>query len=614
MSIPIPARRDRTIAAIIFAVTLVTLAFASRSQGNTRDEGYYFDAAELYWSWYGDLGDNLLHARPQRSFTRSALERGFGYNHEHPALMKTLFGVSWRLFHRCHCPEQAGRHPLSYRERHLTLGLLDEETALRLPSHALTALMAALLYLLAACAWSRAAGVTAAVLAVAAPRLFFDAQLAAFDAPIAALWVAVVYAYWRGLDEQRWGWRCGFLFGLALATKHNAFFLPIVLAPHFAFVAWQRRRLPSLRPFVYMATLGVAVYLACWPWMWFNTVAHFREYVAFHVHHVYYNMEYFGRNYNKPPFPLSYPYVMTALTLPLTTLVLAVAGAVALVRDWWRERRANPDAGRDLDTRATGLLIGLNALFPMAILTLTHAPIFGATKHFHATIPFLALLAGYAVFALSRALTGGTTEDAAAGRGAAVLTPAHRARVRAVGAAVAALACIPALAETWRAHPYALTHYNLVAGGPAGGADLGMNRQFWGYATRGILPWINAHARPGAPVYWHDTNQSQLNLHVREERLRADIRNTGLEEPGVRASDIAMVIHEKHFNKYEYWIWDFYGTARPSLVLDDEGVPIVTVYERPKPSARAEARDFRALEASAASRPGAPSRSERAEQ
>jgi hypothetical protein len=148
--------------------------------------------------------------------------------------------------------------------------------------------------------------------------------------------------------------------------------------------------------------------------------------------------------------------------------------------------------------------------------------------------------------------------------------------------AFAALVCLPAVAETWRSHPYALSHYNLVAGGPAGGADLGMNRQFWGYSTRGILPWIDAHARPSAPVYWHDTNQAQLNMHVREYRLRPDIGNTPLEEPGVKASDIAMVIHEKHFNKYEYWIWDFYGTARPSLVLDDEGVPIVTVYERPR--------------------------------
>jgi hypothetical protein len=50
----------------------------------------------------------------------------------------------------------------------------------------------------------------------------------------------------------------------------------------------------------------------------------------------------------------------------------------------------------------------------------------------------------------------------------------------------------------------------------------------------------------------------------------------------VRASDIAMVIHEMHFRKYEYWIWDFYGTARPSRVLTDEGVPIVTVYQRPR--------------------------------
>jgi hypothetical protein len=108
-----------------------------------------------------------------------------------------------------------------------------------------------------------------------------------------------------------------------------------------------------------------------------------------------------------------------------------------------------------------------------------------------------------------------------------------------------------------------------------------MNRQFWGYSTRGILPWLDAHTRPGAAIYWHDTNQAQLNMNVREKLQRPDLNNTGLEEPGVRASSTAMVIHEKHFNKYEYWIWDFYGTARPSLVLADEGVPMVTVYQRP---------------------------------
>ena len=62
--------------------------------------------------------------------------------------------------------------------------------------------------------------------------------------------------------------------------------------------------------------------------------------------------------------------------------------------------------------------------------------------------------------------------------------------------------------------------------------------------------------------------------------LRRDLRDTGLEEPGVRASDMALVIHEKHFNKYEHWIWDAYGKTRPAAVLTHEGVPLVTLYTR----------------------------------
>ena len=149
--------------------------------------------------------------------------------------------------------------------------------------------------------------------------------------------------------------------------------------------------------------------------------------------------------------------------------------------------------------------------------------------------------------------------------------------------AFAALVCLPAVAETWRSHPYALTHYNLLAGGPAGGADLGMNRQFWGYATRGILPWIE-RARPpqrARLLARHQPGRSSTWTCARAACAPTSA-TPALEEPGVKASDIAMVIHEKHFRKYEYWIWDFYGTARPSLVLDDEGVPIVTVYERPE--------------------------------
>lgn len=564
-------RSDKWIAWAIFALTSLTLITASRTQGNTRDEGYYFDAAELYWGWYGELGDNLAAGHPFKSFTKASVDRWFGYNHEHPALMKTLFGASWRLFHKCKCRGQPG-HPVGYARPHRTIPILDEEAAMRLPAHLTVGIMAAVIFLVGARAWSRRAGVVAAVLAVASPRLFFDAQLAAFDAPIAALWVIVVYAWWRSLDDpKKWGWRTGVLFGLALATKHNAFFLPFILIAHWIWAhrgTLRRRKLPPLpHALLWMALVGPLVYLACWPWLWFDTFRRFGEYLAFHVHHVYYNMEYLGRNYNKPPFPLSFPYVMTLLTAPVTTLALAIVGGVLLARPKKIDLALAPTMAVEARPTAPGMLAAMNALFPMLILTVTRAPIFGATKHFHATLPFLALLAGYGVHALGEALPA---------RGSSEGTT-HRLAV-----ALAVLVCLPAVAETWRSHPYGLTHYNLLAGGPPGGADLGMNRQFWGYATRGILPWLDEHAPRNANVYWHDTNQAQLDMDVRVGRLRADLRNTGLEEPGVKSSDLALVIHEKHFNKYEYWIWDFYGTTRPTLVLDDEGVPIVTLYRRPR--------------------------------
>ena len=141
--------------------------------------------------------------------------------------------------------------------------------------------------------------------------------------------------------------------------------------------------------------------------------------------------------------------------------------------------------------------------------------------------------------------------------------------------------CLPAVAETARAHPYGLSHYNLLAGGPAGGASLGMNRQFWGYAPRGLLPWLNRHLERAARLYPHDMNTDSIIYYKRDGLMRKDIADVWqLEEPGMRQSDWALVIHEKHFNRYDPALWEIYGTLRPVQVLDLEGVPLVTVYHR----------------------------------
>jgi hypothetical protein len=300
------------------------------------------------------------------------------------------------------------------------------------------------------------------------------------------------------------------------------------------------------------------------------------------MHHSYYNMEYLGVNWGLPPLPVSYPFGMTLFTAPTVLLVLTLAGLWVYARPALLERfgpylklrpprfddrfrypakRSWLRPGQGLNPRI-GTLLALNAAFPLVLIALPSTPIFGGTKHFMPAFPFFALLGGVALSRLVAAL-------------------------RARGGAVAALAfalpvvvAVPGALSTALTHPFGLSQYNALAGGPAGGADLGLNRQFWGYAPRQLLPWINETFPRQANVYFHDLSWDSHRAYIRDGLLRPDIRYAGMELPAINASSHALVIHELHFNKYDYWIWDAYGSPVPTRVLALDGVPLVSVYER----------------------------------
>ena len=277
---------DLVVAAALLILATVALQLGSRSQGFTRDEGYYFQAAEQHVGYLEEAWTGLTSGRPLAFADRRVIDRWLSYNSEHPPLMKTLFGLSWRLLHRCSCPNESGLHPLSYPQRHRTLGLLKQGDAMRLPTHALAGLLIAAVYLWGARCWGRVAGFTAAGLAILLPRHVFHAQLACFDAPVAAMIFLVTYAYLRAQQtgSRRWAVASGVLLGLGLSTKHNTFFLPIVLLGHSLWVRRERLRgLAALPGFVKkagavlryvaapwavaMAVLGPVVYLLLWPYL-----------------------------------------------------------------------------------------------------------------------------------------------------------------------------------------------------------------------------------------------------------------------------------------------------------------------------------------------------------
>src|SRR6185436_4319305 len=68
------------------------------------------------------------------------------------------------------------------------------------------------------------------------------AHLACFDVPVAAMWLLVVFCFVRAFEQPRWWIWTGLAFGGALAAKHNAFFMPVVLIPFALWRGWQQSR------------------------------------------------------------------------------------------------------------------------------------------------------------------------------------------------------------------------------------------------------------------------------------------------------------------------------------------------------------------------------------
>ncbi len=577
---------DLLVAMGLFFGYVTALLRSVQDLGYARDEGFYFQASSSYARWF-----ELLFKDRKAAFVQPTVDAFWNANPEHPGLIKGLFALSNLILQK---------------KYHL---FALEGTSYRFPSMVLGGLALGLVYLWGAEARGRVAGLAAALFLALMPRFFFQAHLACFDVPIVTMWTLTAYAYWKSLRAPSLVWPVltGVAFGLALDTKHNAWFLPFVVVAHIvgrevhhrldarirgqgnpAFAASRARSLTALAA---MAVFGPIVFVALWPHLWHDTLARFRWYVAFHLNHEYYNMEFLGKNYWAPPMPLGYAWGMTATTVPGITLLLffvglsarsparllsplaaALRGRSARIATWIANRAEGLPHPR-FDAGSTDLLwlfaLGINYAAWMSPGT----PIFGGTKHWMTAYPFLALFAGSGFAAVVRALRRELLRHRrrfgwarAAGRKALPMTAL-------CGVAVFAA---PA-AETIHAHPWGLSAYTPLAGGAPGAATLGLNRTFWGYTTGAVAAELNRDVPRRGTVYIHDTAGPSWDMLATDGRIRRDIRGVW----SVAGADFALYHHEKHMRGQEFQAWVAYGTVRPTIVGGLDGVPVILVYKQP---------------------------------
>ena len=591
---------DRRIGWALFIFGTVLLLATEKPSGFVRDESVYFAAAEQHARWF-----QLLLSSPGQAFEDQAISQSFEFNHEHPALMKNLYGLSFLVFHE-------------------KLGLMRPAAAFRFPAFLAAALILPLLFSLTRRTFGRAAGVMAALSFLLVPRQFFEAHLSCFDVPMATTWLLVVYCFIEALERPRWWLYTGLAFGAAMGTKHNAYFIPVVLIPFALWEGWKRSKdvpqarqlflaingvfvamaglyafmvlalggvesfqrsffaispqlglwvlacavggwllfllgkahAPTFRtvaPLVAMVALGPIIFYLHWPYLWHHPVDRFAWYLSFHLNHEHYTWFYLGELLRQPPFPLGYVLVKTAMTVPTSLFLPMVFGVAWVVVRTFKKT-----------VTMFELIVLANAATSIIILSQPSVPHFGGVKHWFPSMPFLALLAA------------GSVVRGVEGLVEWLKPKLPKLQLQSAFIGVSALLFIPALIQSVRVYPYGTSAYSELAGGLPGAAAMGMQRQFWANNVTGVLEWINQNARPGERVYLHECHGGQIRDYQRNGMLRNDLRFVG----GPFDADLVAYQYHQEFRETEFQVWQSFGTTQPVTGLYVDETPQIVVYRR----------------------------------
>ncbi len=570
------ARHDIVVAAAICVGAWVLLALTAADVGLTYDEPVYMGRADLAAKWLG-----LLVTNPAAAFSRPIIEELWPPKDMQPPLVKLTAAVTGPICLNLHLlPEWAA--PLVW---------------LRTGTMFWVGVALAVMYLLLrAAGLGRAAAGFGPLTLLFLPRVFGHAHLLALDAPAMATCFIAGAAGWWAVERQN---RLSLLaasaaFGLAVATKLNGFFVPLAVLPYALVVRPRRAGLLA----VGYAVFGPLMLIGFWPWMWFDTAEHLRQYLAFHWHHWKIGVLYFGRVWTQAPW--HYPLVMTAITTPLVPLVMAIAGlgrwmelvgrALPLAAPGENfspdsdedsegrgpqtaSREPHPGRRRDEPMRRRGplswaaaerlwLLAGLGLAVNLAPNMLPSAPKYGGVRLFLPAFAWLAVLAALVFHRLVVRLR------------AAVSVGPDRAWL--VGAVLLAAGLAPSLGHIAHFHPYELSYYNALIGGLPGAAARGFEPTYWGEAYLAAAGWLNRNAPEGAAV-WIDPPgvESIMRMYKFLGRLRPDIVTLAGEET---VDDARFVVSQNKPTEFSELVKRLLREQQPAWTDGVDGVPLVFVW------------------------------------
>jgi Dolichyl-phosphate-mannose-protein mannosyltransferase len=541
-------KRKRELDNIYFALllaclTALILTCTAPSIGLTWDEPAYIAGAEAKGSWF-----YLLMKDSARAVDPASIDQFWSVTHEHPGLDMAWSGMVWII----------GRH------------IFDDLTAHRLGNIILVAFLVALLYLMVSDAYGRPAGLFAAAALMSMPRFFFHSHLAALDVPVTVAIFGVTFLFWRTVERREWWWGLvlAFAWGMAMAVKLNAVFIPIALV--IWFIIFRRKWYLALRLFL-MGLFAIPVFIMVWPWLYNNTWERIIEYIDFHFHHHELGQWYLGQFYLPPPW--HFVLVMIWAVVPSTIMVMVITGIV-------RARSGRQDGG-------LGWLLIISSLVSIAPFLYGKNLVYDNERLFMAIFPFLAALSGSGFGWVFSGLRKGAEHI-------------NRPGMAAPAGIVLGLALLaPQALIMSQLYPHLLSYYSEGVGGLPGATKLGLETTYWCETYSAAIPYINEHAQPGDRIWTEPWSHDVLFYYQLRGKLRSDLHilSPGPEIPSVLSDQVPSmvggdyteadwIIFQYRQTQYglagtDFNVLQFVQTLKPPVFeVSYQGIPLMQLFHR----------------------------------
>ncbi len=388
-----------------------------------------------------------------------------------PRLSQTFSGLTW-----------AGIWFLNGR----SLDVMSSAAAHRISTIILTMIGIFILFLFATEAFGLNVGIFSSLALIFIPRFFAHSHYATMDVPVAVMSFLTIYLFWKGLRSWKFGLLAGIVFGLALATKINAYFIPFILliwlVVSYRDRVWKffmdiKKRVfkPRSIPLVFYSIilLPLIVLVLAWPWLWIDTIPRFIDYMLWNlVHTEGTTIFYMGQSFIDLPW--HYSWAMMLFTLPIPIIIFSLIGGLKGIRDTLSNKNR------------TSFLIITGALFMPILFTLPIASPHDGVRLYMLSFPFIAILAGL----------GADWLLSFAGK---YITKRNIMMLAAV--LLALLIVIPGLHAVSRGHSSTATYYNELIGGPEGAYRNGFQVEYWGEAYLDAVKWLNQNGKENAALY-----------------------------------------------------------------------------------------------------------------